>query len=1230
MRSIKWFTRGAIAFAIGFLAIWLNASQTVNHGSVPEAKAGTISSITVTPSNTSVNTNADYTINFTTASDLSQYGYVYMVFRGNDWGYFDTYSATLDYIKVNGTSSTKLEKSYFSGNYLAFSVPYGETLAGGSAVEIKLLTVRNPYYAGGYQLQVYTNRYGTDIDGSYSNRQYMSDTFTIGTISVHGTATLNSVAQSGMYLSLYDTSYQHYAYSNTNSDGYYELGDTLPAGSYTLQVSPPWDKQNIKRYTATLTLDGTNQLKDIVLEEKTKTLSGVITGSDGSAISNAYLYANQSGTWDYAYANTDANGAYSMKLSGGAWSVTLSGGWDGTWVNENSAQNINFTNDQSAESSTLNLTVTIPDCTVSGTIVLRDANGNDTGVTTGGVSIYQNSAPWSGFYKSLYNSNYFSGKLIPGKFKVYPWSSDNSYYLENVYQQNSSGGWDALNSQVLSITDSDTSVVIKIVYSQKTDHISGQVVDENGAGVQGANVYGWKNSSGYDWANATTNASGNYDLLVSPGGWQVNAYPNWNSNYTYLGKPVATVVVSGTAQTGKNFTFMTLNATINGTVMDTDGAILSSLNSWAYIDTSDMGQEYWYSNVGASVTNGKFTMKVPAGTHKIMVGWGGQDYSPGDSTETTVVANGSQEINVVMLKNDATITGYLKDVNGNAVTGQWAWVNASNNRHSWAGGSVDTTTGQYTMKVAAGTWFMSFWVDYNSGYASQLMDDNKVTIASGQTIVKDITLRKIDSRITGSVKKYDDTGMENIPVSFDTRSGKKKDTGNKMMWYYANTAWTDAEGNFTMNVPAGTYFVNASMPYWQTSAQSLINPEEQEKTVDASNSATANLVFRQVDSQISGTVSLDGTATSAYVWAWAEKGGGSDATAGADGSYSVNATKNDVWHIGAVKEGGQTVYMSNEYLVETGDNATNTQNISLAEKNWSLPDSISSTFDPTKLKTISLSDGTVISIPANACVTDADNPPATVTFTATPSATLPSQKGDKPLWYGYDFSVTEPDGTQVTTFNSDITISFPFTETVLTDEGLTEDDLTLKYYNETTGEWEQVATVVIDRDNNTVTISVNHFTVFAITTDVADTTAPSAPTGITAVAGSHKATLAWTNPTEADFAGVKIYRSATSGALGDLIISTASTTTTAYENIGLTAGTTYYYTVRSYDTTGNISANTTQVSATPADGVSATATATTTALPETGSRIQIHLIGGQVSDVGIANWVENVLARLAI
>ena len=1222
MRSIKWFTRAGVALAIGFLAIWLNTSQTVNQNSVPKAKAGAISSITVTPSNNSVNTNADYTIAFTTASDLLQYGYVYMVFRGNDWGYFDTYSASLDYIKVDGATSIKLEKSYFSGNNLAFTVPYGNTLAGGSAVEIKLLNVRNPYYAGGYQLQVYTNRYGTDIDGSYSNRQYMSDTFTIGTISVHGTATLNGVAQSGMYLSLYDTSYQHYAYSNTNSDGYYELGDTLPAGSYSLQVSPPWDKQNIKRYTATLTLDGTNQLKDITLEEKTKTLSGVITGSDGTKISNAYIYANQSGTWDYAYANTDSNGAYSMKLSGGAWSVSLSGGWDGTWVNENSAQNISFTNDQSAESSTLNLTVTIPDCTVSGTMVLRDANGNDTAITSGGVSIYQNSAPWSGFYKSLYDTNVFSGKLIAGKFKVYPWSSDNSNYLENVYQQNSSGGWDALNSQVLAVKDSDTSLVIKIVYSQKTDHISGQVVDENGTGVQGANVYGWKNSSGsYDWANATTDSSGNYDLLVSPGEWQINVYPNWNSNYTYLGKPLAVTVVSGTSQTSKNFTFMTLNATINGTVVDTDGAILSSLNSWAYIDTSDMGQEYWYSNVGASVTNGKFTMKVPAGTHKITVGWGGQDYSPGDSTSATVAANGSQEINVVMLKNDATITGYLKDVDGNAVTGQWAWVNASNNRHSWAGGSVDTATGQYTMKVAAGSWFMSFWVDYNSGYASQLMDDNKVTIASGQTIVKDITLRKIDSRITGSVKKYDDTGMENIPVSFDTRSGKKKDTGNKMMWYYANTAWTDAEGNFSMNMPAGTYYVNASMPYWQASSQSLINPEEQQKTVDASNPATANLVFRQVDSQISGTVTLDGATTSAYVWAWAEKGGGSDATAGADGTYSVNATKNDIWHIGAVKENDQTVYMSSEYLVETEGNATNTQNISLTAQNWPLPDSISSTFDPTKLKTISLSDGTVISIPANACVTDADNPPATVTFTATPSATLPSQKGDKPLWYGYDFSVTEPDGTQVITFNSDITISFPFTDAILTDKGLTEDDLTLKYYNETTGEWEQVATIAIDRDNNTVTISIDHFTVFAITTDVADTTAPSAPTGITATAGSHKATLAWTNPSDADFAGIKIYRSTTSGALGDLVVSTVSDTTASYENTTLTAGTTYYYTVRSYDTTGNISQNATQVFTTPTDGASAS-TSSVTALPETGS-------SSQIPDARIRNYIKLQMEKIS-
>ncbi|MDI6839999.1 MAG: T9SS type A sorting domain-containing protein [bacterium] len=96
-----------------------------------------------------------------------------------------------------------------------------------------------------------------------------------------------------------------------------------------------------------------------------------------------------------------------------------------------------------------------------------------------------------------------------------------------------------------------------------------------------------------------------------------------------------------------------------------------------------------------------------------------------------------------------------------------------------------------------------------------------------------------------------------------------------------------------------------------------------------------------------------------------------------------------------------------------------------------------------------------------------------------------------------------------------------------------------------------------------------------------DTTPPSAPTGVsvanTWVSGELK--LTWTNPTQADFSYIRIYRSVVQGQLGSLVYDNVVGTTKT--DIGLTIGTTYYYTLRAVDLSGNESKNTDQYSGTP-------------------------------------------------
>jgi hypothetical protein len=89
-----------------------------------------------------------------------------------------------------------------------------------------------------------------------------------------------------------------------------------------------------------------------------------------------------------------------------------------------------------------------------------------------------------------------------------------------------------------------------------------------------------------------------------------------------------------------------------------------------------------------------------------------------------------------------------------------------------------------------------------------------------------------------------------------------------------------------------------------------------------------------------------------------------------------------------------------------------------------------------------------------------------------------------------------------------------------------------------------------------------------------DTTPPSTPTGLTVSSTAGKVVLAWTNPTNSDFSGVKLYRK-----LGSAATSTADSAAvlifqgkgTGITDSGVLSGLTYYYSLYAYDTSSNYS-----------------------------------------------------------
>ena len=97
-----------------------------------------------------------------------------------------------------------------------------------------------------------------------------------------------------------------------------------------------------------------------------------------------------------------------------------------------------------------------------------------------------------------------------------------------------------------------------------------------------------------------------------------------------------------------------------------------------------------------------------------------------------------------------------------------------------------------------------------------------------------------------------------------------------------------------------------------------------------------------------------------------------------------------------------------------------------------------------------------------------------------------------------------------------------------------------------------------------------------------DTTAPAAPTSLSATAGYKSISLKWTNPSDKDFSNVEVYRATSSGGTYAVVATVGGgySATTEFLNGGLADATAFYYKFKSVDYSGNKSAFTAIVNAT--------------------------------------------------
>lgn len=288
---------------------------------------------------------------------------------------------------------------------------------------------------------------------------------------------------------------------------------------------------------------------------------------------------------------------------------------------------------------------------------------------------------------------------------------------------------------------------------------------------------------------------------------------------------------------------------------------------------------------------------------------------------------------------------------------------------------------------------------------------------------------------------------------------------------------TDQQGNTTIQLLSGhQYKVCAGLP----PESDAMPPKCQSVDLTSAKTASVTLQLRQADAKLTGTVKMpNGTpATRCFVHAWAEDGSFSGQPCSGSGTYKINLTADTTWHIGADSMSNTKFYRSDEsLLVVVRGTKSYTQAIALQEQDFEIPQPVTVSGDCSSPLVIGLSNGTKITVPAGALSTSTTGQ---CSCTASPTIDLLSTRSTQPQGTGYTVDCRDDTNAQVTKLKSSATVVVPYKLPKNQEGTSTEDAIKPVFYNTTSGAYESLTSYTQDKDKNTLTFSVDHFSAYAV------------------------------------------------------------------------------------------------------------------------------------------------------
>lgn len=927
---------------------------------------------------------------------------------------------------------------------------------------------------------------------------------------VTGTVKAGSSGASGVPMYIHNSNWSVYQYATTESDGTFELALNKNCSSCTVEISSwglPSNYFAPESTTVSVTKGVANSAITIDLIAATKTISGTVTmnGDDvakvaaGTPVSNAYGSCYQSsGNYNYASFTTSTSGTFSIMVTGGKWKCYLwPNTWPATWAYVDGEFNPSFNSDSTTETASYYLKVEPFNSHITGTISYP--NGSTVGEYA--VYIYSSGGKKDSTTKSVYAYDYTDSS---GAFSLNTTAGTHDLFM---YFYSSSGGnnYVAPSVEPITLEAGETHALGALTLVEKNSHLQGAVsVKSTGAGVSGINVYAWKSKGSYDWDSATTDSSGKFDLLVSPGDWTISIYM-WNQTtdsgekYIYAGGSLSATVEENETLTGQDFVLTIADSTANFIAQDSSGNAMEEEYGWASISEEGGGDYGWYST-GCYLTRGGCQTDITGGVaynvnYYSYSNWGWYDededtYSfssvkvDGVAADSfTAAADETLDVVLVMAKNDATLEVSFEDKDGNPVEVNGE-VYASNSTGGWAYKYISDES-DATIKLSSGTWNVNYWTWDDWTSYDKKTEDKKVELVSGETTNVVFPVLENDATVSGVVNDPDGNPVTTPTfVKLSTNFGTNETETGEQYGLIERTMYTDSEGKFSAELPAGIYYLSASSPEY-------LDTEPIQVTADTEDSAVGLVLqFVSPDAMISGTV-IDGVGfdinnartlaigdgvPNAFVTAFSNKGSARTAETDESGAYEIEAVRDQTWYIMGIFEAEGIVHYSSLTAIEV-DEATEVANITL-DKTITLPEPQSQQFDPSNAAVIQLENGMEMNMPALSV--SADEAVDEVTVTVTPTYELAQEASSKPLSIGYEITAVEADGDPITELASDVTLTIPYEEADVETAEIEEEDLQVGFYDSTAADWSNVSSVVVDTEADEFTVTTGHLSQFAI------------------------------------------------------------------------------------------------------------------------------------------------------